>query len=390
MSDKKREIPLSKPNLSMDIVDNLAECISTGWVSTGGRFISEFEEKMATYVNCKNAIACQSGTAGLHTALRILGVSEGDGVIVPTLTFIAAVNPVRYQGGIPFFMDCDDSLCLDTEKLEKFCIEECSMENGKLMHKDTDTHIKVIVPVHVFGNMCDMEKLMDIANRYGLKVLEDATEALGTYYTSGKYKGKYAGTIGDMGVYSFNANKIITTGGGGMIVTEDDDYAKESAYLTTTAKDDGLYFVHNEVGYNYRMLNLQAALGVSQIDQLESIIKTKIQNYQVYTQNLKDMDSIKILGFREDIRANYWFYSLLITDGSRDALMNELIKDGIQCRPVWKLVNTQLPYMDFVSYDIDKAVYYQNSILNVPCSSDLTKDDIKLVCDSVKRFYSYA
>lgn len=388
-----KEIALSKPNLNIDIVKNLEECIETGWVSTGGRFISEFEEKVAAYLNISDAVACQSGTAGLHTALRILGVEAGDEVIVPTLTFIAAVNPVKYLGAEPVFMDCDENFCIDAVKVRKFCEQECLFENDKLINKKTKKVIRAIIPVHVFGNISNMEEIMDIANKYNLKVLEDATEALGSYYTEGKYEGLYAGTIGDMGVLSFNANKIITTGGGGMILSNNKDYLDEARYLTTTAKDDGLYFAHDEVGYNYRMLNLQAALGVSQIDELDSFIETKIKNYNLYKAFFSDVAGIEVLPYAKGVFPNHWFYCLLIDneffkeklgiDNMRDHIMNSLIEEGIQTRPVWKLVHKQKAYTENQQYNIEQANYYESHILNVPCSSNLTSEEVEIVSNSI-------
>jgi aminotransferase in exopolysaccharide biosynthesis len=385
-----REIPLSVPNLNIEIAENLRECVETGWVSTGGRFIAEFEKKIARYVGVSEAVGCQSGTAGLHTALRILGVGPGDAVLAPTLTFIAAVNPVRYLYAEPIFIDCDDSLCMDAEKLAKFCDEECDFTEGVLKDKSTGKTIKAIIPVHIFGNLANMEPIMDVANKYRLKVLEDATEALGSFWEKGKYAGKHAGTVGDMGVFSFNANKIITTGGGGMIISENAEYLNRAQYLTTTAKDDGLYFVHNEVGYNYRMLNLQAALGVSQIDELPEFINTKIENYKLYKELLSGIEGIRLLPFDAGIKSNHWFYSLIVDnlDGnqelSRDYLLNSLIENNIQCRPVWRLVHKQKAYQGYRNYKIEKAEYYEKHILNLPCSTNLSKDDVKYVCEAVR------
>lgn len=399
-----RQIQLSIPNLDMEIVDNLKECIETGWVSTGGRFIKEFENKIAKYVGIDDAVSSQSGTAGLHVALRILGVGVGDEVIVPTLTFVAAVNPVKYLGAEPIFMDCDDSLCIDADKLEKFCREKCSFEVEEfqkeentckqkvLINKKTGKRIKAIVVVHIFGNLSNMEKIMEVASKYNLKVLEDATEALGSYFTQGKYKGYFSGTIADMGVYSFNANKIITTGGGGMLVSRNQEYLDKARYLTITAKntnpEEALFFVHGEVGYNYRMLNLQAALGVSQIEQLEKFIETKKENYKVYKKEMSEVDGIEILSFGNSIRANHWFYSLYIDDKrfgeSRDQLMHRLIEKGIQCRPVWKLIHTLKPYIDSQRYEIEKAIKYADHILNIPCSTNLKKEEVRYICDIIK------
>ena len=383
-------INLSVPNLSMDILDNLKECLESGWVSTGGRFIPEFETKVKNYMKTKFAAGVQSGTAGLHMSLQVLGVQRDEEVFVPTLTFIAAVNPTTYLGASPIFIDCDDSLCMDPLKLEKFCSEECDFREGVLVNKKTNKKIKALVVVHVFGNMADMEKIMDIAKKYNLKVLEDATEALGTYYTEGRYKGKYAGTIGDIGVLSFNANKIITTGGGGMVVGDNEKLVEKVRFLSSQAKKDTLYFIHDEIGYNYRMLNLQAALGTSQIDQLESFIETKIKNYKIYKEELEKVEGLEILPFVEGIRANYWFYSLKIDKEKygigRDELLQKLVDTGIQTRPIWGLIHQQKPYSACQSYKIEKALYYYDRILNLPCSSNLTEKEVYQVIEKIKEF----
>lgn len=383
-------INLSVPNLSMDILDNLKECLESGWVSTGGRFIPEFETKVKNYMKTKFAAGVQSGTAGLHMSLQVLGVQRDEEVFVPTLTFIAAVNPTTYLGASPIFIDCDDSLCMDPIKLEKFCSEECDFKEGVLVNKKTNKKIRALVIVHVFGNMADMEKIMDIAKKYNLRVLEDATEALGTYYTEGRYKGKYAGTIGDIGVLSFNANKIITTGGGGMVVGDNEELVEKVRFLSSQAKKDTLYFIHDEIGYNYRMLNLQAALGTSQIDQLESFIETKIKNYEIYKEELEKIEGLEILPFVEGIRANHWFYSLKIDKEKygigRDELLQKLVDAGIQTRPIWGLIHQQKPYSTCQSYEIEKALYYYDRILNLPCSSNLTEKEVYQVIEKIKEF----
>ena len=383
-------INLSVPNLSMDILDNLKECLESGWVSTGGRFIPEFETKVKNYMKTKFAAGVQSGTAGLHMSLQVLGVQRDEEVFVPTLTFIAAVNPTTYLGASPIFIDCDDSLCMDPIKLEKFCSEECDFKEGALVNKKTNKKIRALVIVHVFGNMADMEKIMDIAKKYNLKVLEDATEALGTYYTEGRYKGKYAGTIGDIGVLSFNANKIITTGGGGMVVGDNEELVEKVRFLSSQAKKDTLYFIHDEIGYNYRMLNLQAALGTSQIDKLESFIETKIKNYKIYKEELEKIEGLEILPFIEGIRANHWFYSLKIDKEKygigRDELLQKLVDAGIQTRPIWGLIHQQKPYSTCQNYEIEKALYYYDRILNLPCSSNLTEKEVYQVIEKIREF----
>jgi aminotransferase in exopolysaccharide biosynthesis len=383
----RKFIPLSVPNLKGRELEYVTHAIETEWVSTGGPYVNEFEEKIAAYVKSKGAVSCQNGTSGLHIALQVCGVTRDDEVIVPALTFIATVNPVKYIGAEPIFMDCDDSLNMDAEKLSEFCAAECSLEGGKLINNKTKKHIKAIIPVHVFGNMSDMEKIMEIANNYNLKVIEDATEAIGTYYTEGKYKGKYAGTIGDIGVYSFNGNKIITTGGGGMIVADDEVLLKKSKHLTTQAKSDELYYTHDKIGYNYRMTNLQAALGLGQFEQLEDFIKIKEENYIIYKQEIQEIQGLSIMDFKNNIRSNHWFYSLKCEKEypmNRDEIIKYLSSKGVQVRPIWGLINEQKPYINSQTYKIEKAKNYLECIVNIPCSTNLTKDDLLYVVECLK------
>ncbi len=380
-------IPLSVPNLKGKELDYITNAVETEWVSSGGPYVNDFEEKMAAYTGAKGAVSCQNGTAGLHIALQLCGVARGDEVVVPTLTFIAAVNPVKYIGAEPIFMDCDDSLTIDTKKMAEFFENQCVFSNGKLTNRSTKRQIKVILPVHVFGNMADMQRIMDIAAQYKLKVVEDATEALGTYYIAGKYKGKHAGTIGDIGVYSFNGNKIITTGGGGMMVSDNPVYLKKAKHLTTQAKSDELYFIHDEIGYNYRLTNLQAAMGLAQLEQLEQFIATKRANYEYYKKAFEQIDGLTILDFKDDIRPNYWFYALYCGKEyamSRDEIIQYLASKKIQSRPVWGLINEQKPYAYSQAYKLEKAADYLKHILNIPCSSNLSREDAAYVVDCLR------
>lgn len=384
----KKLIPLSVPNLSLDILENIKETIETGWVSTGGRFITEFEEKIAKYVGVKRAVSTQSGTAGLHLALTVLGVGGGDEVIVPTLTFIAAVNPVRYVGAEPIFMDCDDTLNMDLDKLEDYLEHECDYIDEKVINRITKKQIKAIIVVHVFGNPANMEKLMAIKEKYHLKVIEDATEALGSYYLDGQYAHTHCGTIGDIGVYSFNANKIITTGGGGMVVSHNQEWLEKMNFLGVQAKTDPLYFIHDEVGYNYRMTNIQAAYGTDQIDRLEGFIATKIRNYSLYREAVEGIKGLTFLPFRKDTRSNHWFYSIVVDKETygidRDELLIKLNENNIQTRPLWGLIHKQKPYLRNQSYKVEKALEYEKNLINVPCSSSLTEEEVRLVANLLK------
>lgn len=380
-------IPLSVPNLKGKELEYVTKAVDTEWVSTGGGYINEFEKNIAEYLNVEKAVACQSGTAGIHLTLKLSGVGYEDEVIVPTLTFIATVNPVRYLGAEPVFMDCDDTLNMDLDKLEEFCEKECTLTSKGLINNNTKKTIKAIVIVHIFGNMADMERLMEIAEKYNLKVIEDAAEALGTYYINGKYNDQFAGTIGDFGVYSFNGNKIITTGGGGMLVAKDSKLLDKARYLSTQAKDDELYYIHDEVGFNYRMTNLQASLGVAQLEQLEDFIKIKIDNYKMYKEELDKVEGLSILNFNKNIRSNHWFYSLVIDkekyELNRDELLKKLNDQKIQSRPIWGLIHEQKPYENNQAYKIEKAKYYIDRILNIPCSTNLEEAHVRLVIDAI-------
>ena len=381
-------IPLSVPNLKGNELQYVTHAIETEWVSTAGAYIADFERIIADYVGVPDAVACQSGAAGLHIAFMLCGVTRGDMVIAPTLTFIAAVNPIKYIGAEPVFMDCDNSLCIDPVKLEAFCRDECEFLDGVLRHKTTGKRIPAMVVVHVFGNMADMESILRIADAYHIKVVEDATEALGTKYTHGSFAGRFAGTMGDIGVYSFNGNKIITTGGGGMIVSNNEELLRHARHLTTQAKSDEQNFLHNEVGYNYRLTNLQAALGLAQMEQLEDFIAIKIRNYEQYKNFVTDIPGLSMLDFREGTRSNHWFYSLYCDD-SYPLKPNELIEllksENIQARPIWGLIHEQKPYGNSLAYSIETAKEYWRHIVNLPCSTNLSAEDVARVVAALRR-----
>ena len=379
-------IPLSIPNFEGNEKKYVDDALEQGWVSTGGAYISKLEKQMSEFLHTDNVAACQSGTSALHLSLVEAGVKPGDVVIVPPLTFIAAVNPVKYQFATPVFIDCDDSFCMDPIKLRQFCEDECVFENGVL--KYNDQAVKALVVVHVFGNMADMVSIMAIAKEYNLKVIEDATEALGTYYTESELKGKYAGTIGDFGAYSFNGNKIITTGGGGAVTANKSEVVDHIRYLSTQAKNDPHYYIHNEVGYNYRMTNLQAALGVAQMEELPEFIRRKQANYDLYCKLFEGFELGKIIGFREGTSSNKWFYSLEINKDKVKASMREIIteleKRGVQTRAIWGLINEQVPYLGEVAYKMERAPYYAARILNFPSSTQITKEEIEYVAEQIK------
>lgn len=390
MSFLQRFIPLSIPNFEGNEKKYVNDALDQGWVSTGGAYITNLEKNMASFLDTEEVVACQSGTSALHLSLVEAGVQPGDVVLVPPLTFIAAVNPVKYQFAKPVFIDCDDSFCMDPIKLKSFCEEECSFDGTSLSYKG---HIvKALVVVHVFGNMADMVSIMELAEKYNIKVIEDATEALGTKYTVGPLAGKCAGTIGDFGAFSFNGNKIITTGGGGAVTAKNAEQARHIRYLSTQAKNDVHYYIHNEVGYNYRMTNLQAALGVAQLEELPEFIRRKQANHDKYCELFKDFELGSVVGFREGTFSNKWFYSLEINREKVTTTMREIItaleERGVQTRAIWGLINEQLPYLQDDAYKIEKASYYAERILNFPCSTQITEEEIEYVVKQIKEVFS--
>lgn len=377
-------IPLSVPNFCGNERNYVNDAVVSEWVSTGGSLVPKFERAIADYCGAKGAVACNSGTSGLHLAALAAGVGPGDEVLVPTLTFIAAVNPVRYAGAEPVFIGCDDSLCMDPALVGEYLASHAEMQDGRCVNKSTGAHIKALVVVHVFGNMADMPRLLEVAKQYGLIVIEDATEALGTRYTDGPLAGKMAGTMGDIGVYSFNGNKIITTGAGGMAVSDNEEYLAHMKHLSTQAKSDELNYKHDEIGYNYRLTNVQAAMGLAQLEQLEGFIAHKNEMYEFYRERLDGKHHYRILPFVGGVRSNKWFYSLCVEDShplKRDEIIQKLAAAKIQTRPIWGLIQDQADYPKNESYGCELARHYLDRIVNLPCSTSLTKEDAQRVVD---------
>ncbi len=382
-----RFIPLSIPNFEGNERKYVDDAIDQGWVSTGGAYITKLEQEMAKFLNVDSVAACQRGTSAIHLSLVEAGVQPGDVVLVPPLPFIAAVNPVKSPFANLVFIDCDDSFCMDPVKLQSFCEEECQWDGTVLRYNGSI--VKALVVVHVFGNMADMESIMETAGKYNLKVIEDATEALGTKYLEGKYSGKYAGTIGNFGCYSFNGNKIITTGGGGAVTSNNKQTVDHLRFLSTQAKTDPHYYIHDEVGYNYRMTNLQAALGVAQMEELPEFIRRKQKNYELYKELFDGFELGTLMPFRNGTYSNKWFYSINIDRERIKASMREIITAchdrGFETRAIWGLINEQKPYMEEETYKLERAPYYAERILNIPSSTQITEEEIRYVADQLKK-----
>ncbi|APF18389.1 perosamine synthetase [Caldithrix abyssi DSM 13497] len=310
------------------------------------------------------------------------------------MTFIAPINAVRYVGAYPVFFDCDDYYNIDIEKIEDFLKSNTYRKNGFTYNKTSKRRIRAILPVHVFGNAVQMEELLNVASEYNLKIIEDATESLGTVYSSGNLAGKHCGTIGDLGCLSFNGNKIITTGGGGMILTNNEAYAQKAKYLTTQAKDDALQYIHHEIGYNYRLTNIQAAVGVAQLEQLPKFLEIKKQNYEMYQKGLAEVRGLRLASPPQYALNNLWLYALQIDDKRYGLTKMELIErlnaNGIQARPVWYLNHWQKPFKAFQAYRIEKAIQLFDSTINIPSSVNLKKTEIEKIVEVLRRESSNA
>ena len=280
-------IPLCVPTLKGDEWKYVKECIDTEWVSSAGKYVDLFEQNISEYTGSKYAVACVNGTSAIQVSLRLAGVLPGDEVIVPTLTFIAPINAIAYNNASPVFMDADNFYNLDAGKTISFINNETVFKDGFTYNKSTNVKVAALLPVHVWGNACWLDELTELCRERNIAIVEDASESLGTFYKEGKYKGKHTGTIGKLGCLSFNGNKIITTGGGGMILTDDEKLAEKAKYLTTQAKDDPVRYIHHEIGHNFRLTNVQAALGVAQLEQLSGFLDRKRDIYRQYVESVE-------------------------------------------------------------------------------------------------------
>lgn len=380
---------LSVPNFCGNEKKYVDEAVEAEWVSTAGPFIKRFEEKFSEKLKIPHACACQSGTAGLQLCLRHFGIAAGDIVLVPTLTFVATVNAVLYQNAEPVFFDCDGCMCIDVKQIEGYLSTECRKEGDRTVEIASGKTVKAAIPVHVFGEHCDMGHLMQLAEDYHLYVVEDATEALGGVFSQKRYDGQYVGTAGHAGVFSFNGNKIITTGGGGMVVSNDAETVGHIRYLSQQAKNDALYFAHDECGYNYRMTNLQAALGLAQLEMLEDFVEIKYRNYIKYCEKLSDCAYARMMPFRSGRASNHWFYSLVLNEpdsGMRDRLIRHMDGQNIQVRPIWKLNHTQKYLRQYRSMGCSRADDFYSRVVNIPCSTNLTDGQLERVCRALLEF----
>ncbi|HYR89094.1 MAG TPA: LegC family aminotransferase [Terriglobia bacterium] len=364
-------IPLSAPEIAGNEWKYVKECLDTGWVSSAGPFVTRFETEVSAYVGSTNAIAVANGTVGLHAALRAVGVQPGDEVLVPNLTFVAPVNAIVYCQAHPVLMDVHPhSWHIDIEKVSTFLAKECAPRDEGLFNKKTGRRVCAILPVHILGLACEIEEIVALARRYGLKVVEDAAEALGV-----RYRGRHVGTFGDMGVLSFNGNKIVTAGGGGMIVSDNDACSDYGRYLTMQAKDDPVEYFHGEIGYNYRLSNIQAAVGVAQLERIAQFIARKRAIAETYRAAFAECGGITPMPNLPDVEPNYWLYTVLLhetTDLSRrQTIIRELNARGICARPLWHTIHDLPPYRTCQAYCIEHSPRLYERGVSLPSSAGL-------------------
>ncbi|EDP73501.1 LegC family aminotransferase, partial [Hydrogenivirga sp. 128-5-R1-1] len=339
------------------------DTIRSTFVSSVGEYVNEFERKIAKYTGAKFAVATVNGTSALHTALLLSGVKEGDEVITQLLTFVATCNAIKYCGAEPVFVDISlKTLGMSPESLKEFLDKNAEERNGYAYNKITGRRIKACVPMHTFGHPVEIDKIIEICSEYNIDVIEDAAESLGSFY-----KNKHTGTFGKFGVLSFNGNKIITTGGGGMILTNDEELAKKAKHITTTAKVPHPYeYFHDEIGYNYRMPNINAALGVAQLEQLENFLKIKrkiAQEYKIFF----DKKGINFFTEPENSYSNYWLNAVILDNKKqRDEFLEITNKNGIQTRPVWTLMYKLPMYKNCFKTDTPNAEYIEERVVNIP------------------------
>lgn len=371
-------IALSEPEISGNEWKYVKECLDTGWVSSAGAFVERFEKSVAAYTGAQEAVSTVNGTSALHVSMVALGIEPGDEVVVPAVTFVAPVNAVKYCGGEPVFMDCDpDTLCMDTAKLAAFLKNECSRgKDGFTYNRATKRRVKAVVPVHVFGHPARLDELLDACQGKNIEIIEDATESLGA-----EFMGKKTGTFGAAGCFSFNGNKIITTGGGGMVVTDDRALAARLRHLTTQAKTDAFEYEHDEVGYNYRLTNIQAALGVAQMERLEEFVSAKRRNAESYRRLLKE--SAGLMWEEPWARSNFWHCTIRAGEERRGPLIRHLTESGIQVRPLWKPVHLLPMYRGCQAYRMENAEAAYRSCLNIPSGVALKNWEIERVAGEI-------
>jgi perosamine synthetase len=377
------DIPLCVPELRGNEWNYVKECLDSNWVSSAGPFVGRFESALANYVGTQYAVATSTGTAALHVALLVAGVKPEDEVLVSDLSFIAPANAIRYVGAWPVFIDAEPSYWqMDEARVLEFLGNGCKCIDGKLINRATGRRVTAILPVHILGHPVDLDPISEIAQKYELAIIEDATESLGS-----EYKGRKVGTLGHIACFSFNGNKIITTGGGGMIVTNNSEWAARAKYLTTQAKDDPIEYAHKEIGFNYRLTNIQAAMGCAQMEYLPEFVEIKRKVAQSYALGLARVEGVTIMTEASYARSAFWLNTILIEkerygQDSR-ALMKRLERRGIQARPLWQPLHESPAHSNASVVGGKVAIKLNRCALSLPSSVGLSDEQVTEVIEAI-------
>lgn len=359
-------IPLHEPRFLGNEKKYLAECVDSTFVSSVGKYVDEFEKRMAAYTGAKYAVACVNGTAALHIAMVVAGVQRNDIVITQSLSFIATCNAIAYIGASHLFVDVDmDTLGLSPQKLKEYLVQHAEKRaDGFSYHKTSGQKIAACVPMHTFGHSCRIDEIAAVCEEYNITLIEDAAESIGSYY-----KNKHTGTFGKLGTFSFNGNKTITCGGGGAIITDDEKLAKFTKHMTTQAKVPHAWeFVHDHVAYNYRMPNLNAALMCAQMEQLDGFLENKRELALIYQKYFEGTD-MKFVKEPENSRSNYWLCAILLKDKNAQQEFLKYTNDhGVMTRPVWRLMNELTMFKDAMHGDLSNSLEIENRLVNIPSS----------------------
>jgi perosamine synthetase len=378
-ADRPAPLPLSVPEFGGREWEYVKSCLDTGWVSSAGPFVDRFESEFSSKVGSKHSVAVASGTAALHVALLVAGVQPEDEVLVSTLSFIAPANAIRYVGAWPVFVDAEpDFWQMDPERVAEFLNKKCRLVDGALRNIETGRRVSAIIPVHILGHPADVLAICEIARKFGLQVIEDASESLGALV-----RDRHVGTFGDVACFSFNGNKLITTGGGGMIVTDRTDWAERARYLTTQAKDDPVEYVHGEIGYNYRLTNVQAAMGCAQLEQLETYLDAKRRTAETYTTALRRIDGIRIPQVASWARSAFWLFTIQVEGATfgRDSreVLKELAELDVQTRPLWQPLHLSRAHSGSTCLGGEVASHLYKECLSLPCSVGITLEETERV-----------
>jgi len=359
-------IPLHEPKFVGNEKAYVIDCIDSTFVSSVGQYVDRFEQMMAEYTGAKYAIATVNGTAALHVALKLVGVSQGDEVITQPLSFIATCNAISYCGAMPVLVDVDrDTLGLSPVSLRSFLSTNTTQTSAGCINNGTGKKISAVVPMHTFGHPCRIDEIAKICEEYGIPLIEDAAESLGSYY-----QGRHTGRSGKLAAFSFNGNKTITTGGGGMIITDDEALAKRAKHITTTAKQPHPYeFTHDEIGYNYRLPNINAALGCAQMESLPRFLESKRSIASAYAEFFS-APNVNFVQEPDQAKSNYWLNALILEDKqARDVFLKELNAAGVMARPVWRLMNELKMFHDCQSAVLSNAKWLEERVVNIPSSA---------------------